>query len=56
MNDEITNQAVLDAAVRQRRFILLDTTTLHILNRDTLQLAVNDRLPFRPDFFIQPQQ
>ena len=56
MNDEIAGQAILNATIRQLVFILMDTASLHILNRDTLQLAMNDGLQFRPDFFIQLQQ
>ncbi|CDL60325.1 hypothetical protein [Klebsiella pneumoniae IS39] len=50
MNDEIAGQAILNATIRQLVFILMDTASLHILNRDTLQLAMNDGLQFRPDF------
>ncbi|SVP45343.1 Uncharacterised protein [Klebsiella pneumoniae] len=42
MNDEIAGQAILNATIRQLVFILMDTASLHILNRDTLQLAMND--------------
>lgn len=36
MNDEIAGQAILNATIRQLVFILMDTASLHILNRDTL--------------------
>lgn len=56
MNDEIAGQAILNATIRQLVFILMDAASFHILNRNTLQLAMNDGLQFRSDFFIQLQQ
>ena len=51
MNDEIAGQAILNATIRQLVFILMDTASFHILNRDTPPAGHERRTSVPPRFF-----